>query len=106
MGFFIGFSNRGVCTMKKKNNHNGNGNGNNKVTVVTFLSREQVDYLDGLGKDSFFHYGRKLCRTKILSELVEVARKLDVELSEIDLGKETLSEGLLRLIDTNHTHEE
>ena len=67
-------------------------------TCVTFLTRKQVDYLDRLGKDSLFKYGHKLPRTKLLSELVELLKKLDINLSDINLKQESLSEGILRII--------
>ncbi|PIQ81842.1 MAG: hypothetical protein COV76_06730 [Candidatus Omnitrophica bacterium CG11_big_fil_rev_8_21_14_0_20_64_10] len=44
--------------------------------VVTFLDREQVDYLDKLGKDALFSTGVKFPRTRIISALIEVARKI------------------------------
>ena len=43
----------------------------NHVSTVTSLTREQIDYLDKLGKDAHFEYGRKLSRARILSELVK-----------------------------------
>jgi len=76
--------------MKEKNN--------NHITVVTFLNREQVDYLDRIGKDCFFKYGRKLPRTKILSELVDFLMKLNIDLKDIKLDKESLSSGILKII--------
>ena len=76
--------------MKEKNN--------NHIAVVTFLNREQVDYLDRIGKDCFFKYGRKLPRTKILSELVDFLMKLNIDLKDMKLDKESLSSGILKII--------
>jgi hypothetical protein len=45
---------------------------------VTFLNREEVDFLDKLGKDALFSTGAKLSRAKILSWLVEFAKKLNI----------------------------
>ena len=43
-----------------------------KQRVIVFLNREQVDFLDRLGKDSLFSGGKKLSRTKIMSSLVDL----------------------------------
>jgi len=42
--------------------------------VVTFLDRDQVDYLDKLGKDALFSTGVKFPRTRIISALIDVAQ--------------------------------
>lgn len=68
------------------------------IAVVTFLTREQVDYLDKMGKDCFVKYGKKLSRAKILYELIDLLMKLNISLDEIDLKNEKVSEGILRLI--------
>ena len=72
------------------------------LVVVTFLNRRQVDYLDKLGKDCFFLYGHKLARTKILSELVDLLMGLQIDLGEIDLNNEALSQGISRSIENEH----
>ena len=46
--------------------------------VVASLNREQVDYLDQLGKDAQFSSGIKLSRTQILSAMVNVLRRLNL----------------------------
>ena len=43
--------------------------------VVTFLDRQQVDYLDKLGKDALFSTGVKFPRTRIISALIDLLRK-------------------------------
>ena len=47
--------------------------------VVTFLDREQVDYLDKMGKDALFSTGVKFPRTRIISALINVARNAGLE---------------------------
>ena len=42
-----------------------------KERVVTFLNREEVDFLDKLGKDALFSTGSKLSRAKIIAWLVD-----------------------------------
>ena len=46
--------------------------------VIASLNREQVDYLDQLGKDAQFSSGIKLSRTHILSAMVNVLRRLNL----------------------------
>ncbi len=46
--------------------------------VVTFLDRSQVDYLDKMGKDALFSTGVKFPRTRIISSLIDLLRKLNV----------------------------
>ncbi|MBI4355333.1 MAG: hypothetical protein HY597_02630 [Candidatus Omnitrophica bacterium] len=46
--------------------------------VIAALNREQVDFLDKLGKDALFSSGVKLSRTEILSAMVDILRKLRV----------------------------
>jgi hypothetical protein len=88
----ISYSDYGLfyLKMKEKNTH--------YITVATFLNREQIDYLDKLGKDYFFKYGHKLSRTKILSELVNLLKNLNISLKDMDLDKQDLSSHILRLI--------
>lgn len=46
--------------------------------VVTFLDRNQVDYLDKLGKDALFSTGVKFPRTRVISALIDLLRKASV----------------------------
>ncbi len=46
--------------------------------VVTFLDRQQLDYLDKLGKDALFSTGVKFPRTRVISALIDVLRKSNV----------------------------
>lgn len=47
--------------------------------VVTFLSRDEVDFLDKLGKDALFSTGLKLSRAKVIAWLVDFMQKLKVD---------------------------
>jgi len=69
-----------------------------KIRTVTFLSREQIDFLDALGKDALFSQGIKLSRVKILSELVDLLMELKIDIKELDLKKENLTKRILRII--------
>ena len=46
--------------------------------VVTFLNRPQVDFLDKLGKDALFSTGVKFPRTRVISALIDLLRKVNV----------------------------
>jgi len=46
--------------------------------VVTFLDRIQVDYLDKLGKDALFSMGVKFPRTRVISALIDLLRKVNL----------------------------
>lgn len=46
--------------------------------VIASLNRDQVDFLDKLGKDALFSRGTKLSRTQILSAMVNAARHLNL----------------------------
>jgi hypothetical protein len=47
--------------------------------VIARLNREQLDFLDKIGKDALFSSGVKLSRTKILSAMVDVFRRLEID---------------------------
>lgn len=46
--------------------------------VIALLNREQVDFLDKLGKDALFTTGAKLSRTKIIYAMVNALRTLGI----------------------------
>jgi len=46
--------------------------------VVTFLNRNEVDYLDKIGKDALFSTGLKVSRAKLIAWLVDFMQKLQV----------------------------
>ena len=46
--------------------------------VVTFLNRNEVDFLDKLGKDSLFSTGLKLSRARLIAWLVDFVEKLKI----------------------------
>jgi hypothetical protein len=52
--------------------------GRSSHRVIALLNREQVDYLDQLGKDAQFSSGTKLSRTQILAALVNALRRLNL----------------------------
>lgn len=46
--------------------------------VVTFLNREEVDFLDKLGKDALFSTGMKLSRARLIAWLVDFTKELNL----------------------------
>jgi len=46
--------------------------------VVTFLNRQEVDFLDKLGKDALFSTGCKLSRAKLIAWLVNFLQELNL----------------------------
>jgi len=54
-----------------------------KKRVVTFLNREEVDFLDKLGKDALFSTGIKLSRAKIIEWLVDFTKNLNINGEDI-----------------------
>jgi hypothetical protein len=45
--------------------------------IVTFLDREELDFLDALVKDLFFKKGKKTPRSEVLREIVKMAMHLN-----------------------------
>ena len=56
--------------------------------VIASLNRDQVDFLDRLGKDALFSAGVKLSRTEILSAMVNVLRQLELTGEGVTSGDE------------------
>ena len=46
--------------------------------VIASLNREQVDYIDKIGKDAQFSSGTKLSRTQILAAMVNALKRLNL----------------------------
>ena len=46
--------------------------------VIASLNREQVDYLDKIGKDAQFSSGIKLSRTQLLAAMVNALKRLNL----------------------------
>ncbi len=65
-----------------------------KQKVVSFLNREEIDFLDKLGKDAWFSTGMKLSRTQIIEALVNLMMEMGVKGKGVD-SKEELKEHIL-----------
>ncbi len=59
--------------------------------VVTFLNRNEVDFLDKVGKDALFSTGLKLSRTKLIAWLVDFIKELNINGQEIKSEKDFIN---------------
>ena len=69
--------------IRKPSNPDGNAH-----RVITFLTRDELDFLDKIGKDALFSAGTKLSRSKIISAIVNVVRRLDIDACGLSSKKE------------------
>ncbi|MBU2540431.1 MAG: hypothetical protein KJ593_00865 [Candidatus Omnitrophica bacterium] len=69
-----------------------------KQKVVTFLNREEIDFLDKLGKDAWFSTGMKLSRTQIIEALVNLMMEMGVGGKGVD-SKEELKQHILKALE-------
>lgn len=60
--------------IKKPDNSN-----NSAHRVITFLTRDELDFIDKIGKDALFSAGSKLSRSKIISGIINVMRKIQID---------------------------
>lgn len=58
--------------------HNHDSSNSRSHRVIASLNRDQVDFLDKIGKDALFSAGVKLSRTEILSAMVNVLKRFDL----------------------------
>jgi hypothetical protein len=68
-----------------------------KHKVVTFLGREEMEFLDKLGKDALFSTGYKLSYNDILKGLVDLAMDSQMDAKNVHSEKE-LEEKMLQKI--------
>ena len=70
--------------------------------VIALLNREQVDFLDEIGKDALFSTGAKLSRTKIIYAMVNALRTLGMTGQGVR-SKEELEQKIAKLaFDQSH----
>lgn len=65
--------------------------------VITMLEREEVEFLDKLGKDALFSTGHKLSYNEILKGLIDVAKETGLSGEKVD-SLETFKQRLLEQI--------
>ncbi|MFH1768652.1 MAG: hypothetical protein ABH858_05805 [Candidatus Omnitrophota bacterium] len=68
--------------------------------AVTFLNREELDFLDGLVKDIYFDYGIRISREKIIKELIVIMKeeKTGGEIKEKLMNRRNIEEELVKLV--------
>ena len=68
-----------------------------RYRVVTFLSREELDFLDEVTKDIYFSKGVNIPRTKLIEELIEAFHDKDKkEVEEIVLNKHSKQAAIIK----------
>ncbi len=65
--------------------------------VVTFLNRDEVDFLDKMGKDAIFSTGTKLSRAKLIAWLVDILKGLNISGENLKTEKE-LEDRIMQVI--------
>ena len=65
--------------------------------VIAIMNREDIDYLDKIGKDSLFTTGVKLSRIKILRAMVEAMKELGVNGNNVKT-EEKLKDEILKKV--------
>jgi hypothetical protein len=60
----------------------------NTHRVITLLDRQEMDFLDKLGKDALFSTGRKLSYNDILRSLIDFAKDIDLSGDKINSVQE------------------
>jgi len=71
-----------------------------KHRVITLLDREELDFLDKLGKDALFSTGRKLSYNEILRGLIDFSREIGLSGNEVD-SRDALKKRILQQIMLN-----
>jgi len=65
--------------------------------VVTFLNRDEVDFLDKMGKDAIFSTGTKLSRAKLIAWLVDILKGLNISGENLKTEKD-LEDRIMQVI--------
>ena len=67
--------------------------------VIASLNRDQVDYLDKIGKDAQFSSGIKLSRTQVLAAMVNAMKRLSLTGDGVTTAKQFEE----RIVDAIHS---
>ncbi|MFH1127959.1 MAG: hypothetical protein WBI28_06730 [Candidatus Omnitrophota bacterium] len=71
-----------------------------KHRVITMVDREELDFLDKLGKDALFSTGHKLSHNEILRGLIDFSKEIGLSCEKIN-SKDGLKERILQKILSN-----
>jgi hypothetical protein len=72
--------------------------------VITLLNRNEVDFLDRIGKDALFSTGFKLSRAKLIAWLVDFAERLKIDGRGIKSQKD-LEERIIKMLKAQNREE-
>jgi len=72
---------------------------NKKARLIAMISREEMDFIDRLGKDALFSTGRKLSRTEVVSAVLDAVASLSITGRNIH-SKEELHNYIMRAFET------
>jgi hypothetical protein len=67
--------------------------------VITFLKRDELDFLDEMAKDLYFTHGINIPRTKLVEEIINIVKDMEeqnkqaVEAKLLEMFKEEKEEG-------------
>jgi len=67
-----------------------NGIKKSKARLIAMISRQDMDFIDRVGKDALFSTGKKLSRTEVVSAILSAVAQLPIH------GKNIHSEAELR----------
>lgn len=73
----------------------------NTHRVVTFLTREELEFVDKLEKDMMFSVGTHISRSKIIEDLVDLLAKTRMSASGIKNNQEfeeKIKEAILKMV--------
>lgn len=59
--------------------------------VITFLTREELDFIDDISKDSKFTTGTKIPRTKVIEAIVEACMKAGITGENVGCKEELMN---------------
>lgn len=68
-----------------------------KHRVITLLNREELDFLDKLGKDALFSTGHKLSYNEILRGLIDFSREIGLSGDQVN-SRNALKERILQQV--------
>jgi hypothetical protein len=59
--------------------------------VITFLSREELDFIDKISKDSLFTTGAKLPRAKVIEGIVDACMQMGINGENVHSKEELMN---------------
>ena len=69
-----------------------------RARLIAMISREEMDFIDGIGKDALFSTGHKLTRTDVIEAILDAVAALAINGKDIHT-KEELTGQILKAIE-------